>query len=582
MGKAIVFFLVVLGFAQAASASAEEERTYVVGPGDRFEEVAERFGVTPGEIRAANPRAYGIICGSPYARERRDGTLRAFCGRPRYYLIAGATLSIPTPRIVIESENVRLNDEAVGFRDERDNLRKELDALHAQRDRLVEEQNALQSANGQIASEKAELESRYNQLKMDFGATLARQPKQVEVWKTEWRDIAIAVLITVGLAIVGLSFILRRKGRNEREFDHLVKLVQPSVIRQAKENEERRRHLDEEAQALAGRRIDLDEGHAQLQEKRGQFLRWEVDLAGREKTLEIGQEDLREGQERLAEEEQSLADRNTACVVRENAVEARLAEVIERERAFALHVQAQDRELGEKDQGVQELRKTLTGQKAQQDLRDIDQDKREEMLKQGFDELNAARERLRQERDKFARESEQVEAGLRCLKEDGPIFKQRAREIKAREDAVATRESKAGDQEAILARLLAEVDERERILTGREDQLIKERDALQTEQDELARRREEFEQRLADAQHIIEAAGGLEAAQNTLKRARRKEEVVAILDTREATMNEREARLTALKDEIATRDAAIAARERECETREGALKVWEERRARIG
>src|SRR3990167_8860378 len=97
--KRIVFGIV---FAILITASASyADTTYTVKPGDTISQLLRDHGVTLGELKDANPGKIPGVCRSTKTVIGRFGTF-TLCLRPRSYLVAGRTLTIPESRTAIE------------------------------------------------------------------------------------------------------------------------------------------------------------------------------------------------------------------------------------------------------------------------------------------------------------------------------------------------------------------------------------------------------------------------------------------------------------------------------------------------
>lgn len=546
MKKVSVLFVLVLGVLWVSSASAEE--TYTVQRGDRLERVAAQYGLTQEELLAANPRtAYGVSCGNPRTVELRDGHMRAICGRPRFYLIAGKTLIVPESRLLTQSENVRLNAEVVAFRAEMDELWQERETEKSELDALRQERDNLRNENKTLVAAKAELQGKYGGSQSAFGTVFSRQPKQVEIQRTNYVHIALAIASTAFLAVLAIIVIKYRKGKNEKKFDHLVQFVQPSVLEQAGKNKQRGAELDKQERELATQRGAADELQAQLEKQRGEQEEQGNNLATREETL-------KQGQEELATAKQAVEGREATCTRREGEIREAERGLLERSEAFRRRVQTEDERLRTDREAVARDKEELLAVR-----RDLEEKQAEvdATLRTADEDLPG----IQRDREEIAEYAQDLVA--------------READVKRREDEAARRIEEAGRREATATAQIEEADRRKGIADDAEQALVCHREdvegrevVLKKGEDELTRNKGELEEQLAAAEHTLEVAGGLEKAQNILKRAGRKEAIVEAFDTRERTLGERE--------------AAVAEREGACDTREGALRAWEERRAALG
>lgn len=530
MKKAVVLFALALGFVWAASASAEVQ-TYRVQPGDRLPLVAAQFGLSVEELLAANPRsAYGMSCGNPRTVTLRNGDRQALCGRPRPYLIAGKTLVIPAPRIALQTENIRLNAEVVALRAEMEQLRKTREAEKLELAALEVEYGDLQGKNEILVAANAELQGKYREAHSDFEMVLSRQPKQVEVQRVDYRYVVLAILGTASLAFFVIIGILCYRWKNEKKFDRLVRLVQPSVLEQAAANKQRGAELDQQARELEKQKGEQGDLQAKLQERKSEQERLDNDLVSREQALAQGQNDL-------AAAKRAVEKREGTCDRREREIQEAERGLLERNEAFRRRVLAEEERLRTESAAIA----------------------------RGKEELLAAQRELEEK-------GTQVEAGLRALAEDAPAIQRdreeadrrigeanlreeearraaedagrRITEAKTCEVAAMRREEQAGSRERAAA-------EAERILAAREEEVGSREEKLHQVEDALRTERTEFERSLGAAEHTLEVAGGLEKAQRVISRAKRKGEIVTALDEREEAVATREEACTHREQELA-------------------------------
>lgn len=548
MKKVVVLFVLVFGLIRTASASADqpadetgESQTYLVQWGDRLPRVAAQFGLTQEELLAANPRsAYGMSCGNPHTVTLRNGERQALCGRPRPYLIAGKTLVIPVPRATLQTESVRLNAEVVALRMEMAQLRKARETEKSELAALAQERDNLRSENESLVAAKAELQGKYSESQADFQAVFSRQPKQVEVQKTNFNHIALAVAITAFVFVLIILAILSRKGKNEKKFDRLVRLVQPSVLEQAEKNKQRGAELDQLAKELNQQKRVADDLQAKLQEQKSEQERLDNDLATREVTLKREQEEL-------ATVKRAVEGREAFCTRRDDEIHEAERGLLERSEAFRGHVRVEEERLRTESAAVARGKEELLV--AQRDL----EEKRAQVETglRTLEEDSPAIQRDREEADRRIREAETREESAKRAAEDAA---QRVREAETRE-AAATRQTEEAESRKGAA------DEAERILARREEEVGGREEELHRLQDQLRQERTDFEGQLGAAEHTLEAAGGLEKAKRIISRAKRKEEIVAALDKREAAIADREEVCAHREHELALWAAQLGALE---------------------
>lgn len=538
MKRVVGFFALVLGFVWAASASAEVQ-TYRVQPGDRLPLVAAQFGLSAEELLAANPRsAYGMSCGNPRTVTLRNGDRQALCGRPRPYLIAGKTLVIPAPRIALQTENIRLNAEVVALRAEMEQLRKARETEKLEFAALEVEYSDLQDDNEILVAANAELQGKYREAHSDFEMVLSRRPKQVEVQRVDYRYVVLAILGTASLAFFVIIGILCYRWKNEKKFDRLVRLVQPSVLEQAASNKQRGAELDQQARELEKQKGEQGELQAKLQERKSEQERLDNDLASREQALAQGQNDL-------AAAKRAVEKREGTCDRREREIQEAERGLLERNEAFRRRVLSEEEHLRTESAAVA----------------------------RGKEELLAAQRELEEKRI-------QVEAGLRALAEDAPAIQRNreeadrhireaaSREDEARraEESAAKRIKEAQDREAAAMRQEEQAESRERaaaeaerILVSREEEVGSREEKLHQAEDALRTEQTEFERSLEAAGRILEVAGGLEKAQRIINRAKRKTEIVSEFDKREKAVVDREEACTRREHDIALWAAQVGA-----------------------
>jgi hypothetical protein len=615
MRKVFVLFILALGAIQASEVQASEGspvgeagQTYLVRPRDRFETLATRFGVTPEEIRAANPRAYGIRCLRPFKREGRDGEQRAYCGRPRYYLIAGKTLVIPTPRLIVESENVRLDAENIATQAELDRANQARDSLEEERNALRAERDDLERTNEATLRAKAELQARYDELKQAGAASPVPSGKEEAnnngqtppgTYGQEGFWTAIGVLLASVLFVSILILYRRFGGRSEkkapepseeiRKERENLETTRKALAREGQDLAERRRQLEADEQKIGEERIALDKERESLRTQRDELGRWEESLRAREVApapekprvatvigvppifphVPTGTEKTRteagllqvmvaRGRQLLEEEIRTLAGREAACKAREEAVGRRADKLGEEEGKLLLR----DKELCDKARSLEELRGSLNSQKAKQDRKDLAQEERERNLVQGFADMATQQRRVQSEldakRSELDRRASDVDAKVRMYDEDiAPAIEKARKELAAREAALAERERGFAETERSNTERAEKLSEDERAYERRLRELNDAVGALDERAEKLGEGERKLGEEQLELQNNREAfTNEVDAAKSTLARAKRKKEIVAAFDARES---------------------AVARREGECDTREGALEAWEER-----
>lgn len=510
-----------------------EQQTYVVQPRDSVERVARRFGVTPAELLEANPHAYihEPHCGRPYLRERPDGTSLPFCGRPEFWLIAGKTLIVPEPRLLVQSDNVRLNAEVVALRAEMDQLRQERETEKAETDALRQERDRLAAANAEQAEANAELRGKYNENQQTSERVL-RDYRWVQANASDNTLVLLAVLGFAAVVVFAVIYFYSPGRRLKR------------LAEQVRRDQDR---LASEQQAVAR---DREEIRRQRQEV--------------EKTAQ----ELADGQAKIADDRRAvLADR----------------EILEDQRA-ALAGQATGMEL--RKQEMREQGRELNG-------REVGLFLREEGVIEGERLLAQARRALRQDRQahhgrmqELTRKEAEVDAKLRTAAEDIPRLEQqkgdvtqrvatvRAREISAdeREKKVTAREKAVEAKEGESRQKESSAADQEEILKQRDQDIRTREDGLAAGEDALRTARAEFSGEMDEARRTLEeqvAAQGaafakeVADAKSILTRAKRKTEIVRALDARE--------------EKVAADEAANVTEARRLETLRGTLHVWQER-----
>lgn len=126
MNKSVLFGVVLmLTWASAANA----DTTVTVQPGDRLVDLLRGGGITLGQLKDANPGKIPSVCRSTKTVVGRFGAF-TLCLRPRSYLVAGRTLTIPDSRAAVEAragqvEGLRrtISERDVTIRDLNDQLR---------------------------------------------------------------------------------------------------------------------------------------------------------------------------------------------------------------------------------------------------------------------------------------------------------------------------------------------------------------------------------------------------------------------------------------------------------------------------
>jgi hypothetical protein len=552
MKKVVILFVLALGAVRAASASAglvtfpvdaeeapstseaifasadvpleeAEEQTYTVQRGDRLNEVAAQYGLIEEELLAANPRAaFGVSCGKPHKIELRDGTVRFVCGRPRFYLIAGKTLVIPVSPLVLEIENAQMNDEVAALRAEMEELRQKLETGKTAITELEQERDNLRNENKTLVAAKAELQGKYSESQSDFVVVSSRQPKQVEVRKANYTHIVLASAITAFFAVLVIFFILYRKGEKEKKFDHLVLLVQPSILAQAEKNKQRGAELDRQAKKLEEQKSATDELQTQLQKQKSEQERLGSGLTAREQTLAQGQTDL-------ATAKRAAEGRETFCTRREGEIQEAERGLLERNEAFRKHVQTENERLRTESEAVARGKEELAT--AGRDL-DIKKAAVDASLRTAAEDLPG----MQRDREQI------VEYAQDLVAREEDVIRREA-EVARREEDARKYAAEAARQKEEAERRIEVASDAERVLSGRKRDVEEHEADLDKGRDELARRERELAEQLTAAQHTLDVAGGFEKAQNTISRAKRKEAIVEALDAREQTLKDWEDRL---------------------------------------
>lgn len=443
MRKVFVLFVLAFGLVPAASASADppageagEPQTYKVQRGDRLPEVARSFGLTQEEILAANPRtAYGVACGNPYNVPLADGQNRAICGRPRFYLIAGKTLVIPESRVMARTENISLSAELAAVRAEKEELQQKYETEKSELAAIAEERDSLRDENKSLIAAKAEIKGERDELQADFQAALARGPRQVEVQKTNYIHIALAVSVTAFFAVLVIIATLRKKGEHEKKFENLVLRVQPSLSDQAEANKRRGAELDKQAKEAEKRQREQSDLQTQLQTQKGEQERQGQDFVTREQALKTGQTEL-------AAAQRVVADREANCARREGENKAA-----------------------------------------------------DERLKTGRETINRDWETLHEAERRLATRGAEVDAKLRTAAEDLPKLEQAKGEVTERISTVTGREIDAKRREEEAAAREAAAKQREEAAARREEELRRRGTAVEDAERVLASRISDVEGR---------------------------------------------------------------------------------------
>ncbi len=355
MKKVAVPFVLAFGLVRTAFASAggepalgaENVQTYIVQWGDRLENVAARFGVTPEELLAANPRsAYGVKCRTPRTVELRNGERQAICGGDEPYLVAEKTLVIPVSRHALETENTQLNDEVARLRaelarveQEREAEKLELAEIRRERDELASERGDLQSENKSLVAARAEAQGKHDELQSNLETILSRQPKQVEVEKSNPVHIALAAVITAFVFSLIILSILSCKGKKEKEFAHLVGITLPRAEDLAAKNKERVIELSERTK----KNQDLER---ELAKQRAELDRREEEQKRRDEALKEREEGLARGQRELAVAKRTAGEKEESQLRREGQILAAEQSLQERGVAFSSRVREEEAKLG--------------------------------------------------------------------------------------------------------------------------------------------------------------------------------------------------------------------------------------------
>ncbi|MBI5071891.1 LysM peptidoglycan-binding domain-containing protein [Candidatus Falkowbacteria bacterium] len=529
MKKVSVLFVLVFGVLWASSASAESQ-TYTVQRGDRPERVAAQFGLTEEELLAANPRSsYGMACDNPFRITLRNRESQAICGQRRPYLIVGKTLVIPVSSLVLETENAELGDEMAALRAEMEEMRRERETEKSELAELRQERDNLRDENKTLVAAKAELQGKYSESQSDFVVVSSRQPKQVEVQGTNYVHIALAIASTAFLAVLVIIVIKYRKGKNEKKFDHLVQFVQPSVLEQAEKNKRRGAELDKQAKELERQAREQNELQARLQEQKSEQER-------RNKELEERDAGLRRTAEESDRCSQELREKNREL----NGREAKL--YLDRETlATGERVLHQDR--GALARSWEEYRRKERGLA-------VKQAEVEAMLRTAEEDI-----------PKLEKEKGEVTQRVDAVKVREIDAARREGEATAREEAAKQREDAAARREVEAGRREATASDQERLLAQRDKDAAAREEGLHQGEADLRTAQGDFAQEMSEQRAAFEREKG--EARSLLARAKRKAEIVRVLDER-AAKNEADAK-------------ANAAEARRLETMRGNLQGWEER-----
>ncbi|MFH2136312.1 MAG: hypothetical protein ABII19_01600 [Patescibacteria group bacterium] len=386
---------------------------------------------------------------------------------------------------MIEAKNVQLQIELVALRAEmklaeqgREAEKTELAERQQERDDLVSERDDLRSENKGLVASEAEAKGQHDELLANLETVLSHQPKQVEVEKTNSTYIVLAVAITALFAVLIIMFVSYRKGK---EFNHLVRITQPSLLEQAAKNKQRGAELDRQAKELEKQKREVDELCRETEKLR-------ANLDARDASLNVAADEL---------------DERDCTLRRRNS------------------------ELNSREAGLYLREETLVASQT--------------LLEGARRALRQDRITHHEEARRLAVLRDRVEAGLRTLDEDGPALTrdrqaverqvgevtQRtdavlAREVDAerREDEVVLREQVVSRREDEVSRREGEVADQLAVLPQREQDVQAAEENLARAEDDLRRKRAEFERSMAEArQELEDKARGLSDWEDRLRQA---------------------------------------------------------------
>ncbi len=355
MKKVIVLFIVVLGMAGAASASAEENgspasgaRTYVVQYRDSVEKVARQFGVTVEEIISANPRAVSRrpICVDERAWTLQSGTVVTTCRRVEHWFRrAGMIITIPVSRAALESETSRLNAELAALRAERDEARQERDRLAAQNEELLRAKQEPPSRH-----DEPEQGASTNSPPAVTAAACPANPRRAPDEVSDDDTTIYVLLLTLLLAVIVVLYQHYKPSKSARRLAKQTQVESVRVVRERTELEATRKVVAREAGEVSKARRWLEEERMEFETKQREFetrvtevtrslVERETNVRRRESVPPIFQPCGRDvarvkaellflnlviihGRQLLAEEERKLREREAQCASREEVLRA--------------------------------------------------------------------------------------------------------------------------------------------------------------------------------------------------------------------------------------------------------------------
>lgn len=326
----------------------------------------------------------------------------------------------------------------------------------------------------------ADLESRLNGLKRLHAETAARATEQ------QAREQALAA----------------RELELERRSDELRARL-ADVERNAEETQAQQSRLSEIEQSLERQRNEIssmreraEQDAKQLEDRDGQTLQRERELAARQESLAADEAELRSEQARLAVQESTVAKRERTLADAEAALRAQRAEI---ERAAKQHAELQSR--------AEEFERWSTAQRRELSEREVELRERVTVIEAREKELDAREMKLGE-----------LE---RSLDERGRALDDRDRQISSRLTEAQSLETGVAERERQLLEELERVD-------AIKDELVKQREALNQErariEDDAETTRSALELRETQARNIEleleNRSKQLESATDALERER--------------------------------------------------------------
>lgn len=384
MNKSVLFGVVLmLIWASAANA----DTTVTIQPGDRLIDLLRGSGITLGELKDANPGKIPSVCRSTKTVIGRFGAF-TLCLRPRSYLVAGRTLTIPDTRAAINARAGQVEEllRTIADRDatiedqlqrhisaqaqqanssllqtskELGEARVEIEALkrsHTAKITSLEKRHIreLERARAyakrlraKIARERGEHSQAEEVLKKALraakreGATARVVVKRVPTSSYKGLATGLGVgLAIVALAMIGLVYSNRKKDRRLHSLEDEKRKAETQVIRPAKDLEDLKRKLDDERRALDNaadtRMKEIGAKLSELEKKR-------AEAESAESSLQQATAELETRASALLEKEQNVANLQTTRLQKVTEATTRLAEI----EACAAQLEAQRSDLAE-------------------------------------------------------------------------------------------------------------------------------------------------------------------------------------------------------------------------------------------